>query len=187
MWLNLIFFFSSDVLKEIWYSHKQYDLPWSHRPCILVHWAWINQGGQSSTIVYLSGLGTLGTSKYHYILWHLGTGSSPGWCPGERAHPRQRQWMRGPWQGSLPVQKDFLLDNLFPFFCFNLSLDQAGSPLIISVIPLPNPGQQICFSKVSGPEINWKKKKGKSSTSHAAGQSAGWKQPPIVFTFLWGP
>lgn len=66
--------------------------------------------------------------------------------------------MRGPWQGSLPVQKYFLLDNLFPFICFHLPLDQAGSPLIISVIPLPNPGQQICFSKVSGPEINWKER-----------------------------
>lgn len=67
---------------------------------------------------------------------------------------------RAPWQDYLPVQKYFLLDNLFPFICFNLSLDQAGSPLIISVIPLPNPGQQICFSKVSGPEINWKKRGG---------------------------
>lgn len=78
-----------------------------------------------------------------------------------------------PWQDSLPVQKYFLLDNLFPFICFNLSLDQASSPLIISVIPLPNPGQQICFSKVSGPEINWKKKKKRGEILYF---SCGWPE-----------
>lgn len=121
-------------------------------------------------------------------IWQLGTGSLL-WGGAQQRRLTQGRGSRGeaPWQGSLPVQKRSLPDNLFPFICFNLSSDQAGSPLIISVIPLLNPRQQICFSKVSEPELDWKKKGGKSSTPQATGQSAGWKQSPIVFTFLSGP
>lgn len=94
-------------------------------------------------------------------IWQLGTGSLL-WGGAQQRRLTQGRGSRGeaPWQGSLPVQKRSLPDNLFPFICFNLSSDQAGSPLIISVIPLLNPRQQICFSKVSEPELDWKKKGG---------------------------
>lgn len=58
-----------------------------------------------------------------------------------------RQCGRGPTpKAPFPVRSPSVLDKLLLFTC-NLGSDQAGSPLITSVIPLHNPVQQICFPK----------------------------------------
>lgn len=66
------------------------------------------------------------------------------------------------------------VDNLFLFICSNLSSDQAGSPLIISVTPLHKPGQWSCvFLKITVPEIKLKKEEMFSPSQGLAGVLTG--------------
>lgn len=96
----------------------------------------------------------------------------PGVVPSGRTHAGTARWSRC--QSSLSLSKPPLVDTLFLFICSNLSSDQAGSPLIISVILLHKPVQRSSvFLKITVPEIELKKEEILSSSQGLAGVLTG--------------
>lgn len=92
----------------------------------------------------------------------------PAWCPPGWTCAGTGRWTHC--RCPLPIEKAPWVDNLFLFICSNLSSDQAGSPLIISVIPLHKSVQwSSVFLKITVPEIKLKKEEILFSSQGLAG------------------